>query len=579
MCRILLRSGYKNFSVVEKEKFKEALSLMKNGGPDHQASVSHKANGYEVLLGHNRLSIIDTSEASNQPMVSRNGKIRILFNGEIYNYKELIKRYDLRPRTSGDTEVVLLMYERFGIESLLDLDGEFAIVIVDDIGGIIHAARDPMGIKHLYYWFNGGDLFISSEIKAISQQVGTFLNVSALQDLMYYGYVAHPEGTMFDGILKIQPGVCLSFHPDGGITNKYEYFRLRYSGLSLKTGAHSETLAKELKQEVVKAVKKRMMSDVPISCTLSGGIDSSIIASIMAQNSSKVKTYTLAIEGFPDELKKAKRFSKHIGSDHREIVISADKIFKEIDNIVYALDEPMDKGSVIPTYFLGRNIGTKVTLIGEGADELFGGYDRYIKWYGDVSKGKRVLGYRYMRDSLAIFPDSGTTLDLLGMASQNGTIDLHHGYSNTALYIDLISEIPNYHNPRIDKLMMNGSVEARVPYLDPSVVGLALEIPFDYKMNPEKAILRKAFEEDLPPWVLNRRKNALKIPYDSLVQRREVKDVIFGKNFDDIQLEQIVPKESVLRIYDQGPEKIRNGGRALWLIYLYIKWYERYFKR
>lgn len=534
---------------------------MKHGGPDYQGirAVVQTDTESIVRLGHNRLSIIDLSEKSNQPMFYDGAYL--LFNGEIYNYKELIEKYDLQMETDGDSEVILKLYRRLGQEFFKQLDGEYAIVIYDERNNDILAVRDPIGIKPLYLHYRvGKGLVLSSEAKGILpylDQVSSDSN--EMTNLLNYGYPMY--GSLFRGIETLSPGVLVSF----GTT-------IMNPGLKDLFGIKSDKTADEIfkrrsyvprhkeetdptvrvREAVENAVKKRMISDVPISVTLSGGLDSSIVAGLVAKYSTQpIKTYTIGFSGLDNEFEQAKRVADYLGSDHTEILVSPLDVIRDIESILYHLEDPMDRGSSMLTYYLAQSIKEKVTLIGEGADECFGGYKRHIQ-------NPPKEANEYVSEYLEVFPSYESELNHLNLYDSEDP--------NSLLTIDLLNEIPNFHTMRIDKLFMAQGIEARVPYLDPEVIEAAMNTSFRHKIDPPKKVLRESFKDEFPDWMLNQPKKALKLPYDSFVVMDEVRRII--------ERNPIISLEEVDYLYSLSGDPPRNWGRKLWQLYLITKWYD-----
>lgn len=544
MCRLLLKTKIEG----ERNLFEKALSLMKNGGPDSTRVLEYQ----DILFGHNRLAIIDPRPQADQPMVIEGNAI--LFNGEIYNYKELIKEHDLKPKTNCDTEVILLLYNLYGDISFELLDGEYAIAIYDIDKNEIVLARDPLGIKHLYWSDFNKELVVSSEIKGIVPFIGD-LNMNNIEEWLTLGYTTGEE-TMYENIYKVEPNTIMRFSLDEDTSNSYQ--RIKYDVLDIvdqNTDDLTEIEKTPITEVLHKAVGKRMMSDVPVSCTLSGGIDSSLVAYYMRMFSqTPVKTYTVGFEGCENEFEQARQVSDLFGTDHTEVLITIQDVIDNIDDIVKTMEEPIDRGSLIPTYFLARSIQEKVTLIGEGADELFAGYSRH-KW---LNEHPHADFEEYFNQQLKSFK-----IDHLDYPSYLKS-DIEQD-KNNALVFDLETEIPNYHTSRIDKCMMRFGVEARVPFLDPLVVKKALSIPYEEKQSPEKKALREAYRGILPDSIIDRPKKALKFPFHLLIQNEEVEKIIKEDNDE-------TAKEIIEELYKGLKRGDKDAGRNLWNLFLLKKW-------
>ena len=533
MCGVLFANRIK-----DQKKFKEALNLMKQRGPD-SSGISPCLP--DTFLGHRRLSILDLSQFGNQPMKSL--ELEMSFNGEIYNFTELKRKHKLNVRSSGDSEVLFEMFKKFEGDTFKKLDGEFAAVFVDKEENQVYAARDPFGVKPLYYSNEGGQLIISSEIKPILHLQGKKeLDREGFDKWKMFGY-SPGDSTLFSGIKKILPGCYYRFDLSSGEIEVTRYYR------GLDSIEERNVSHEEIRDVIRKAVRKRMVSDVLISCTLSGGLDSSIIAALMASISEDIKTYTVNIGEEDEDTIFAKKLSNFLGTERHHVTIPVSQVIEDLPKILSGMEEPSDKGSLIPSYYLGQAIKEKVTLIGEGADECFAGYSRHTLENSELSLPE------YFKKFIQVFPSESYS-----------PIPPVFG-SNWTLKYDLATEIPGYHTNRIDKMLMMNSVEARVPFLDPKVVELAMAIPLKDKVDPEKKILREAFSAYVPKEIKERKKHALKIDLDPFIESQ--KEVIFADNglFEKGELESI---------YNQ-PEDFRNKRRILWSAYLANLWNKQNF--
>lgn len=555
----------------DKAKFQHALGLMQNGGPDHSEVHVHEQDGLTLLLGHNRLSIIDLSDDGNQPM--RDGKYFFAFNGEIYNYKDLQTTYGYPTVGESDSEVLFNFIKHRPDHEWDQIDGDFAFVLArfnndhvfDTNTSIqIKAHRDATGVRQLYYYCENGHIIVSSEIKAILAILDSVeVEESALEEFFTLGYVSG-QRTLFKDIKKVHPGKIVDLHVSSSSVGygHMNTFNISPPNMTRMEGDVDELGYENLvKHGLEEAVRKRMQSDVPVSSTLSGGLDSSIVTYLATKHSNDINTYSLAF-GTDNELQKAKEVSKLLGTKHASLMINRRTIFEKMEDIIYTAEEPNDKGSLIPTYFLASMIGEKVTLVGEGADEAFAGYNRHHK-YND-QEATQLNDYlsenHFLQQTHPYYPYLGHLIDV---ATDK----------NWFLYYDYQLELTNFHTPRIDKMMMRRGVEARVPYLDPKLFQAAMNIPYDLKCNPPKNILREAFRGELPDWVLDQDKKALKMDFDSLVKVADVE--IFIRDF---YVPYVDDRFSINSLYEQlaSNDPPRNIGRLIWSIYLFKLWYEVY---
>lgn len=350
MCGIAVIWGVTNESLVRK-----LMDRIVHRGPDSNGVMSTPSG----TLGHQRLSIMDPRRIGDQPILSEDGSSAIVANGEIYNYKELsegLSRHQFR--TSTDTEVALHLYEEVGVETASRLDGMFSLIISDKDGGL-YVARDPVGIKPLYYGYAEGSLIFASELKALS---GFARNVKEF-----------PPGTYY--------------HSQVGFRKYYDI------PVKEVSKGHAEEVARDVRETIEKSVVKRLMSDVPLGAFLSGGLDSSIIAAIARKHVDELHTFSVGTEGSSD-LEAARKVAKHLDTVHHEYIFTEDEVTEHLPEILFSL-ESYDQDlvrSAAPCYFVSRLASqyVKVILTGEGADELFGGYT-YYKNYSSHEKLSQEL--------------------------------------------------------------------------------------------------------------------------------------------------------------------------------------------
>ncbi len=376
----------------DKKLIREMTALLEHRGPDQCGYYTDS----QVSLGHRRLSIIDLSEDGKQPMSNEDGSVWVVFNGEIYNYKELralLVQKGHRFRSRTDTEVIVHAYEEYGEKCVELLNGCFAFVIYEQKSGrersgkerTLLLARDRLGIKPLYYTFAGERFLFASEIKSLlaAPEVPREVNREALEQ--YLTFYSNPlEETMFKGIYKLLPGHVLRFR-DGRLYRK-QYWELRMSPERIP----QQRARTELYSLLSHSVQKRLMADVPLGVYLSGGVDSGSVVALMSKlsggagdagssGSGRIKTFSVGFREDPanNELARARQSAEFFGTDHREIIIGADSI-KALPAVVWHQDEPMGDPTSIPTYFLSKEAKKSVTVVltGEGADEQFAGYEQ-----------------------------------------------------------------------------------------------------------------------------------------------------------------------------------------------------------
>ena len=399
MCGIV---GYIQLTKVNHwQKFIKPMSqTISHRGPDCTDSWFDEQKG--IALGHQRLSILDLTEAGKQPMISKSGRYVIIFNGEIYNHEDIrnqinIEQKSIQWRGHSDTETLLAAFEQWGIDKTLDkLTGMFAIALFDKAKDTLFLMRDRIGEKPLYYGYqnHGGQkaFMFASELKALKKHPSFLGNIdrNALSLLMRFNYIPAPY-SIYEGIKKLLPGHLLKIKLSD-LNNGESLISRPYWALidCVKTGQSniyqgSEASAKKTLESILKkSISRQMIADVPVGAFLSGGIDSSLIVALMqAQSSRKVKTFTIGFEQKDyNEAVFAKRIAQHLGTEHTELYVSASDAKSVIPKIATLYDEPFADSSQIPTYLVSMLAKSQVTvsLSGDGGDELFGGYNRYFQF-------------------------------------------------------------------------------------------------------------------------------------------------------------------------------------------------------
>lgn len=556
----------------------------KHRGPDSTGSF-HSRNG-QVYLGHNRLSIVDLSDAGNQPMFSDAGDTMIL-NGEIYNYRALkaeLKAKGHRFKSESDSEIVLKSYLEWGLSFTSRIKGMYAIAIWSEASNTIHLFRDPLGIKPLYYWTlpnNKGVVFASelrsflslSEFKASVSRTG-------LSQYLEFGYSIDPVNTIFDDVKKLQPGHRVEVR-NGAVSQQKRFY---IPELETTVEATSLDLEESLYQTLSEVVKEHLAADVPVGLLLSGGLDSSLIAAIASKHE-KIHTFSMGFsDSAIDERPFARTVSEYIGSEHKEILIQPDEVLTDLSKTAAHFDDIFADWGMISTrllYSKCKEHGIKVVLVGEGSDELFGGYDIFkhslnsswspIDWKL-FKLYRQYSGRRYGRH----FSQFRAQMKLYLSQCNN---DL---FSAIRLF-ETRNQIPNNYVMKVDKASMSVSIEARTPFLDARVANIAYTIPRDKLIleQDEKLILKSMSKryELLPDEILNRRKFGAGIATnwieDSPSFKQYARDIILAPNscVDELDL-----RDAMERYFDHGqtgyafPSSISLFGNLAWRLLILSLW-------
>ena len=602
--------GFCSKNVKDKNVIKEMNNQIIHRGPDSDGYYFDK----DVNFGFRRLSIIDLHEGS-QPILNESGDTAIIFNGEIYNYQEL--REDLvakgyKFKTHTDTEVILHGYEEYGEEGILaKLRGMFAFTIWDSKKEKLFGARDHFGIKPYYYALLDGDLLFGSEVKSFLKypKFKKEVNEKALKHYLVFQY--NPlEETFFKGVKKLRPGHYYIY--ENGKMEIKTYYNLT---LDYKDMTFDEAVGK-IEKEVEESVKYHKISDVEVGSFLSGGVDSSYVVATALPD----KTFSVGFDnkGF-NETMYAKELSDSLGIKNFAKLITPDEFFEGINKVQYYSDEPHANLSSVPLYFLSKLASeqVKVVLSGEGADELFAGYNEYAdalpqrmyrklpfslrhKLYLKYKDRKHFRGQtiilkygqkvedRYIGPAEIMTDELANSLVTSKYKNSETSRDLTKKYYDEVknmddvskrLYLDMKMWIVEDILLKADKMTMANSIELRVPLLDKKMWELARTIPVRHKVHNEitKYAFRRAAKNKLPEDWAKRRKLGFVVPFVLWIKEEKyykiVKEV-FNKDF----VSEFFDKDKINKLLDDHFNGITNNGRKVYTIYTFLKWYEIYFK-
>ncbi|MDQ1728473.1 MAG: hypothetical protein QOD33_598 [Pyrinomonadaceae bacterium] len=597
-------------------------------GPDDQGTMLEPGVG----LGMRRLSIIDLA-GGHQPIANEDNSVTIVFNGEIYNYRELqtiLQARGHRFQTNSDTETIVHAYEEFGAACLEQLRGMFAFAIWDERRKQLFIARDRVGKKPLYYSVTrGGTLVFGSELKSLLEHpdVAREINPQALDAYFSLGYVPDPI-SIFANVEKLPPGHYLTF-TNGRLTIE-RYWDFSYE-LTTNGGNGHHSAADyldELRALLEESVKLRLVSDVPLGAFLSGGVDSSTVVGLMArQMDQPVKTFSIGFnEDSFDELKYARATAEKFGTDHHEFIVTPD-ICDVVDELVWHFDEPFADSSAIPTYVVSKlaREHVKVVLTGDGGDELFAGYTRYLT---ERSRSKFDLLPRAMKEGLldplsrhlphgawgrnflhnisldpisryldtvsvftglnkdslytAEFSDqlrdashlSSYFRELSGKVSTNAPLD-------SLLYIDSKTYLPGDILTKVDRMSMAVSLEARVPLLDHKLIEFVTRIPAALKLAglETKHLFKRAIADLVPAEVLHRPKQGFGVPIQHWINQ-QLRERIRDTLNDPRTLQRgYVTRQYVALLLDEHERGRRDHSMALWSLLMLELWHRQYVDR
>jgi asparagine synthase (glutamine-hydrolysing) len=593
-------------------------------GPDNSGFFLDGGIG----LGHTRLKIIDLSSAARQPMANEDETLWIVFNGEVYNYREL--RGTLRTlghtfRSNSDTEVVLHLYEEKGDRSVEDLDGMFAFALWDARRRRLLLARDRVGKKPVFYHYANGLFAFASEIKALlgHPSIPASVDQSAIPSYFLYGYVPTPA-SFYTGIYSLPPGHTLTVELDGSVRTR-QYWDLSFSGNDGQDPAlmDDRAAAGRVRELVTEAVRKRLVADVALGAFLSGGVDSSIVVGVMSQlMKAPVKTFSIGFTGDKafDETRYARIVAEHFKTDHTEFIVEPMAV-DLIETLVWHHDGPFGDPSGIPTYIVAQLTRERVTvtLNGDGGDELFAGYLRFAagimaeKIPASVMRGGNLILSLFpeprsyhspFRRARRFFQSAGTPfyerfsrwislfyedLEMLLnkslLSRVNGTDRIAHfrehlekisGYTRLSqlLYLNIKTYLLNDLLVKVDRTTMAHALEARSPFLDTELMEYAAALPDRMKIRKgrTKYILKKAFSDLLPPQILERGKMGFGIPLGTWFKgelREFIQDLLLSPQS---RMREYLNPGYVAQLVREHLAGTRDHGQRLWAILTFEAW-------
>lgn len=593
-----------------KKQIDTILKLADFRGPDF-TGVSLPDN---YSFGHNRLAIIDLDARSNQPFV-KDG-YEIVFNGEIYNYLDIkvaLISLGYEFITNSDTEVLLVGYKAYGEKILDKLNGMFAFVIYDSTKNIFYGARDRLGKKPFYFYKKEDTFEFASQLKQIAFQKD--LKVDKKSEKLYfrYGYVPEPY-TIYEDVYKLEAGYSFTYDLDS-----FEFIKKQYWDISVENehfNTSYETIKKDLKDLLVDSVKQRLNSDVPVGVFLSGGVDSSLVASIVAKElEQKLDTFSIKFSDAEfDESNMAKEIAQILGTKHHTLECKPEDMIELIENLNEYYDEPYNDSSALAMMILSRETKKHVTvaLSGDGGDELFWGYHNYFRM-AQVAPLYKLPKFIRKIGSNILDKSSNYRIRKIAEGLKINTLEELFLYSNRLLdfeklfnkknimcqdqykkylyskkdFLERISDydIKTYMNSdiftKVDRATMAYSLEARTPLVDYRVVEYSQKIPFEYKYKKGsgKNILKDILYDYLPKEIFDRPKNGFTVPLKNWF-RNELKDYVYEtlseenlKIIDDININYV--KEMI----ENHMSRKENNYHQIWTLISYIKWMEKYLEK
>jgi asparagine synthase (glutamine-hydrolysing) len=597
--------GYIDSKIKDKKVIKDMNDTIIHRGPDDEGYYSDT----DINIGFRRLSIIDLKHGK-QPMTNKDKSVVITFNGEIYNYQELqteLKKKGYTFKTNSDTETILKGYEEYGTKVVSKLRGMFAFIIWDKNKKQLFGARDYFGIKPFYYYKNKDTFIWGSEIKSFlkNPHFKKELNKKSLKSYLTFQYSVLDE-TFFKNVYRLNPGHYFTFK-DGKLKID-SYFDFSYT----ESQVNLEQLIKDIDNQIHSSVKYHRISDVKVGAFLSGGVDSSYIVSVLKPDT----TYSVGFDYQKfNETNYAKELSDILKINNKRQLITPEEFFDSLDKVQYHSDEPHANLSAVPLYHLSALAAkdVKVVLSGEGADELYGGYESYnptptfLRYQKIVPKGIRkaiknfAINKKYFKGQQFLIKAGSDIEDYyVGQAfifdDQEANDILNDKYKTdigfrdiTKPYFDKVKDksdmvkkqfldmnlwLPRDILLKADKMTMAHSLELRVPFLDKVVFKHALTIPNKFKVD--KMCLRKASELTVPEEWAKRKKKGFPVPFSIWIKEDKwykwVKDII-----SEDYTKEFFKQEDVLKLLEDHYNNIANNGRKIYTILCFLLWYKKYF--
>jgi len=601
MCGIVGFSGRKNYQLLER-----MLKKIDHRGPDE--TVFFK--GKQVSLGMKRLAIIDLRQKL-YPLKSKDGQLILVFNGEIYNYRQLRKQLEKegkKLKTKLDAEVILFLYQRFGEKCLNFLEGMFSFTIYDQRKKILFSARDRFGEKPFYYCFKKGSFVFASEARALLKHplVSSKINYQAFYYYLRFGFIPK-DLSIFADIKKLLPGHFLIYSLKDKKLYPKKYWDIDF--LAKTKEVEEKNALKKIKTELVKSVKQRLISDVPVGLFLSGGVDSAILTALVKKiRGKRVETFTVKVNAKGlDESQKSSKLAQYLKTNNNIIDFGPQDLVDNLGQLLKISSQPICDPAAAPTFKMSRlaRKKVKVVLTGEGADELFAGYPRYLKELRLVRK-RRLLpkifsqSYQYSLPynliqafsnlSVSYFPQQHFTLRKAKKIINKNLHDRIDFYQDPfsrfkskkfrnnldlMLYIDLKTRLPDELLIKTDRTTMFNGLEARAPYLSKDLAEYAVMLPLSLKIGKKdknKYLLRKLAAEYLPKSFSQQEKHSFSLPLDQWLR----KDVylFIKESFESIngfgRFFNLKFAKRILEEHRQG----RDHSLRVWSLVCFINWYK-----
>ena len=579
--------------------FNQALDLLNNRGPDYKNSISLENKQF----GHTRLAIIDLNEEANQPMIFDD--ILLVFNGEIYNYKELIHVEHLECKTASDSEVIIRLYQKYKFDFLNKLNGMFSFCIYDMKKNLYFCARDRYGKKPFFYHFKDNKFIFSSSIKSVLKLLDykPNLNKVALSKYMQY-FVSFGEDTFYQDIFKLEASTYMIYDPNNSSElQKKKFYRINtYKAIKNEIDALND-----IEELLINSVETRLTSDVEVSSLLSGGIDSSLISALYTKISGKkINTFSVGYDEHKNycELEYAQITANHINSNHTPVVINQKEYINHFHQTLDLLEEPHGDSAAIPLNILTKKIhqsGIKTVLSGEGSDEIFLGYDNYSKFlkYYEFEKSLSNEQNLFLNDIIGALQNNTKESEYLRRIVKKQNLYNSFGEIYTDIqkkrlfkkvpsfksetakqdpvdwmsYIDLKIWLGEALLSKVDRISMGNSLEVRTPFLDFNLVNYMFSVESNIKVgDTNKYLLKKIASKYIPEVIINRTKKGFNSPFNEWLNK-EYKQEILNIIVEVNNQTNLFNHEYILHIYELS--KSNKFKQHLYSLFVFSLWFKK----
>ena len=581
------------------DNFSNSLDLLNNRGPDYKNSIKIDNNEF----GHTRLAIIDLNDEANQPMIFDD--IVLVFNGEIYNYKELFHVEQLNCKTSSDSEIIIRLYQKYGFDFLNKLNGMFVFCIYDIKKNLFFCARDRYGKKPFFYYFKDNKFIFSSSIKSILKILDykPNLNKVALSKYIQY-FVSFGEDTFYQDIFKLEASTYMIYEPNKAFElQKKKYYRIN----TYKAVKDEKQALNKIEELLFKSVEYRLNSDVEVASLLSGGIDSSLISALYTKISGKkINTFSVGYDEHKNycELEYAQITANHINSNHTPVIINQKEYIKHFEETLDMLEEPHGDSAAIPLNILTKQIhkaGIKTVLSGEGSDEIFLGYDNYAKFlkYYDFEKSLSDEQNLFLDEIIGALQNNTKESEYLRRIVKKQNLYNSFGEIYTDIqkkklfkkvptfksetakqdpvdwmsYIDLKIWLGESLLSKVDRISMGNSLEVRTPFLDFNLVNYMFSVESSIKVgDTNKYLLKKIASKYIPETIINRTKKGFNSPFNEWLNH-EYKDKILDVIVDVNNQTNLFNHQYILHIYELS--KSNKFKQHLYSLFVFSLWYKK----